>query len=70
MHRHGSETCPDWKWSQTAPEWWAEVDGVTGVADEDPDRGDLPEIHDECGADVPLEAQPRSGHEEARRVWC
>ena len=46
----------------------AEVDGAAGVAYRDLDRGDLPKIRDECCADVPLEAQPRSGAEGARRV--
>jgi len=46
----------------------AEVDRAAGVADWDPTRGDLPEIRDECCADVPLEAQPRSGTEGAGRV--
>jgi hypothetical protein len=41
-----------------------EVDGAAGVADRDPARGDLPEIRHECRADVPLEAQPRSGLKE------
>jgi len=68
INEHGGETGPRRSWPTASLERRSETDGAAGVAHRGALGGDWSEVCGELGSYVPLEGQPRSGAQGARRT--